>query len=858
MSFFEFPNTRTYDGDLGWVMSTLKKMDEILTTFVNLNSITFADPIIWDITTQYAKSVIVLNDNGNAYLSKQAVPSGVQLSNTDYWLEIFNFTEYTRTANQNLTVNVETNTTRSTHAYSIDDWLIWDDVLYNVTTAIAVDDLLVVYPASNYNIKHFTVEDFIKAWVTYATNLINQYKDDIDASELAYRNQLAYDIAETTASLQAQLNAAIAGVTVDSEVINARIGADNVTYSTLGEAIRTQITHVEDQIESNTNRFGLHPLTKNVGLQFEWVSGGVNGDVGDTINTTVTTTYNHMVADLVNVKSVTVTAEVTASATYPYYVLFTDDNDVIIARYLANSTVTEEKTATIDILPIYKKMYAMCRHKNLAITETIFVEVQEQIDKINAQIGNVKYVKSELDKTESSGGVTGEIGDSVTITTTNTYKYTVIDVSGYSEFDSFEVTTGCSTSDTYPYYILFTDSSDVVLERFMSTPESVGYQTLVVQMKSEYKKMYVVCYGANSTITISDIVLYSLQEQIDELTSSSFDLSIMYDAIEVAGGHNAKRTGLTFAFITDTHSNGVYVSDDRQTVYTGLSSEYSNSVFKNLMNKGCVDFGMHGGDIISAYDITKSNYEKELFKYMSEYTNLNAQCYFVKGNHECNHEDGLYQPEDVITPSEYFFNVQKNGLGKKVVNPDDPYGGYYYVDFDDYKVRIIGLNAFIDPENYGINAHFGDEQIAWFYDTALNFTNMTDRDKWGVIVFVHNRASSSAIRRILYAFIHKGTPVTYDGHTYLFDVDSGGTVIALIHGHNHTDEYENTYDYNLIGVSTATARPSQTGSDRCLVDIFSVIPDTNGNNSDGVLYETRIGRGASRSYSWGSVVARLT
>ena len=250
MSFFEFPNTRTYDKDLGWVISEVKRIQEIVDTFVYASTLKFADPILWNITTQYEKSTIVLDPSGNAYLSKDAVPSGIQLNNTDYWLEIFNFTEYTRTANRNLTVNVETNTTRATQPYVEDDWVIWDDVLYRVTSDIAIDDTFIVAPAAGANIIHFTVEDFIKAWMTATTALINQYKDDIDASEAAYRLELAQDIATTTASLQAQLDAAIAGATVDSEVINARIGADGVTYPTLGDAIRQQITHINESLDN--------------------------------------------------------------------------------------------------------------------------------------------------------------------------------------------------------------------------------------------------------------------------------------------------------------------------------------------------------------------------------------------------------------------------------------------------------------------------------------------------------------------------------------------------------------------------------------------------------------------------------
>lgn len=235
-----YPYKNLNDFNLDYILKTLKQLKETVETFIATETVTFADPILWNISIQYAKNTIVLSNSGDAYLSKQAVPVNIQLDNPDYWQEIFNFADYVRTANSNLTFNIEQNTTRATHAYIVDAWLLWDDVLYKVTSAIAVDDLLVV----GTNIVHFTVEDFIKAFMTWATNTIQQYKNDIDASELLYRQQLAGDIANTTASLQAQLDLAIAGATVDSEVINARLGADGVTYATLGDAIRTQITNI--------------------------------------------------------------------------------------------------------------------------------------------------------------------------------------------------------------------------------------------------------------------------------------------------------------------------------------------------------------------------------------------------------------------------------------------------------------------------------------------------------------------------------------------------------------------------------------------------------------------------------------
>lgn len=265
--FTKYPNQNDEILNLDWVIRQVENLKAAYEAFLAANSLTFADPIVWDIIKQYSKNTIVLSPEGDAYLSKKVVGAGIQLNNTDYWLEIFNFAEYVRTANSNLTMHIEQNTTRATEAYAVDDWLLWEDVLYKVTATIAADDLLTV----GTNIVHFTVEDFCRTWQTYMVNTIAQYKADIDASELAYkqqldqtvlqykndidaseltyRNQLNSDVTSITSNLQSQLNTAIAGVTVDSEVINARVGFDSTAYATLGEAIRTQVTNIYSALD---------------------------------------------------------------------------------------------------------------------------------------------------------------------------------------------------------------------------------------------------------------------------------------------------------------------------------------------------------------------------------------------------------------------------------------------------------------------------------------------------------------------------------------------------------------------------------------------------------------------------------
>ena len=243
--FDHFPYTNVHELNLDWVLSMMKALEAEWEAFIAGNSLQFADPMLHDVTKTYAKNTIVLDDTGNAYVSLQAVPVGVGLQNEDYWLMVFDYEAFIEKVNKNFTARYYRGSYRATSAMAIGDWLTVDDILYKATAAIAVDDIL----EDEVNITHFTLEDFIKAFMQSATQLINQYKYDIDASELLYRQQLAQDIANTTASLQAQLDLAISGATVDSEVINARLGADGVTYPTLGDAIRTQFTNSDKSKE---------------------------------------------------------------------------------------------------------------------------------------------------------------------------------------------------------------------------------------------------------------------------------------------------------------------------------------------------------------------------------------------------------------------------------------------------------------------------------------------------------------------------------------------------------------------------------------------------------------------------------
>lgn len=157
MAYFEFPHTRTYDSDLGWLMWAVKKLIGDWENFSNLNSIKFSDPLNWSIDRNYEPAMIVVDSDGNGYISRQAVPAGVPLSNTDYWTQIFSFGDITATIRANIAVNAEESPT--TPAYLQKGQLVWwNDNLYEVQYDIAAGTAFI----DDVNIKAITVDQKIR------------------------------------------------------------------------------------------------------------------------------------------------------------------------------------------------------------------------------------------------------------------------------------------------------------------------------------------------------------------------------------------------------------------------------------------------------------------------------------------------------------------------------------------------------------------------------------------------------------------------------------------------------------------------------------------------------------------------
>ena len=88
MIFNKYPYTDFHEMNLDWFLVKFRELLSKFEAFVDVNTIHFANPILWDITSQYPPNTIVVNE-GLGYVSIKPVPAGIEIDNTEYWTVIF-------------------------------------------------------------------------------------------------------------------------------------------------------------------------------------------------------------------------------------------------------------------------------------------------------------------------------------------------------------------------------------------------------------------------------------------------------------------------------------------------------------------------------------------------------------------------------------------------------------------------------------------------------------------------------------------------------------------------------------------------------------------------------------------------
>ena len=247
------PYTNFHDLNLDWIIEVLNEFNTKLTNFVSLATIKYADPIQWDITSQYEANTVVVDSHGNAYLSVQPVPSGVSLDRTEFWTKIGNFDELWADVKKAITPNDEGHSHTATAARAVND-LVWvDGALVRVTRAMLAGDAYV--PGSNCvssstnEVLHYLVTALnagLSAEQTAREDADNQLQTAIEAEQTARENAIE---AEQTARENAdtQLQTAI-----EAEQ-TARENADNGLQNSIDQ-LQQDVKNVLDY--ANVKNYG--------------------------------------------------------------------------------------------------------------------------------------------------------------------------------------------------------------------------------------------------------------------------------------------------------------------------------------------------------------------------------------------------------------------------------------------------------------------------------------------------------------------------------------------------------------------------------------------------------------------------
>ena len=247
---------------------------------------------------------------------------------------------------------------------------------------------------------------------------------------------------------------------------------------------------------------------------------------------------------------------------------------------------------------------------------------------------------------------------------------------------------------------------------------------------------------------------------------------------------------LTFFYITDIHAYFV----------SGMETLYKTSVenMRYLLTEVPCDGVINLGDSIEGYSTSEiaKNYGDLI---SNEFRKIGVPYYSVIGNHDDNRYHST-TAERLSVGQRYQVFVNPT---REVVS--DATGLNYYVDFPEFKIRMICLNGVSD-----YTYKFSNDTCTWFSNVALNTP-----DGYGIIVNSHISPVS--------AWNYNNNNPT-GSSTILSTVSAyaeNKDVVSLICGHNHVDA---VFSSPYPGATLCCAKPENENGDQSLWPAGAVKP----------------------------------
>ena len=242
----------------------------------------------------------------------------------------------------------------------------------------------------------------------------------------------------------------------------------------------------------------------------------------------------------------------------------------------------------------------------------------------------------------------------------------------------------------------------------------------------------------------------------------------------------ATSSSTVFNIVTDTHER--YWESEDVRAYD-MSFENIRNVNKIYKSNALI----HLGDILSSNNVNTGKYDSQdvvnahLKSFFERMRNAHEHSVIMLGNHEDIYGAGGGGDAKAIYPSvaiyDYSYNRYKN-------RP------FFYIDNNAGKIRSIFLCCPYQWEGKSSNWTFGQEQIDWLIDTALNVKN-----DWHCIFFSHTPLVSNDMSNSDYQDVI-GVINAFNDHTTFttsyekvadFSGKTGTKSVAWVCGHEHYD-----------------------------------------------------------------------
>lgn len=279
--------------------------------------------------------------------------------------------------------------------------------------------------------------------------------------------------------------------------------------------------------------------------------------------------------------------------------------------------------------------------------------------------------------------------------------------------------------------------------------------------------------------------------------------------------------GLSFLFATDIH-----IRDEAHLYKMDIMGKCGDLVDLIVLN----------GDIVDGSEAEDVSYVKKLLKESVDRTrNPVSNTYALAGNHDNNFlKVNLTKDSSNAITNRMFTNLTCKGETNAVYDSKHPMQVYYYIDFPQYKIRMICLNVCLAFEDDGSRENhenvwgFTTDEMYWMRDTALRFDDKEDSEEWGVVLCSHisilrdenveyHTPKSITFTGMMNAFKNGSSYTEPDtaigfGTDNVFDFsDQGGReVICYLAGHLHYDLVSTANDLQIPVISTTSGHASQS------------------------------------------------